>query len=82
LDPRKSLVFFGTLLVNSRPVTRTGPEVPQEALPLPVPPPAPRPVINFATNFCSLIELAEKTRIWEGERSSGARRNGWSHMEE
>ena len=28
------------------------------------------------------VELAGKTRIWEGERSSGARRNGWSHMEE
>ena len=31
---------------------RTGPEVPQEASPLPVPPPPPRPVINFTTN-CS-----------------------------
>lgn len=40
------------MLINSRPVMRTGPEVPQEASPLPVPPPPPRPVINFTTN-CS-----------------------------
>jgi len=26
------------MLINSRPVMRTGPEVPQEASPLPVPP--------------------------------------------
>ena len=29
------------MLINSRPVMRTGPEVPQEASSLPVPPPAP-----------------------------------------
>ena len=40
------------MLINSRPVMRTGPEVPQEASPLPVPPPPPRPVINFTTS-CS-----------------------------
>ena len=40
------------MLINSRPVMRTGPEVPQEASLLPVPPPPPRPVINFTTN-CS-----------------------------
>ena len=41
------------MLINSRPVMRTGPEVPQEASPLPVPPPPPRPVINFTTKLCS-----------------------------
>ena len=41
------------MLINSRPVMRTGPEVPQEASPLPVPPPPPRPVINFTTNLRS-----------------------------
>jgi len=30
------------MLINSRPVMRTGPEVPQEASSLPVPPPRPR----------------------------------------
>ena len=46
------------MLINSRPVMRTGPEVPQEASPLPqeaspqsVPPPPPRLVINFTTNL-------------------------------
>jgi len=29
------------MLINSRPVMRTGPEVPQEASSLPVPPPPP-----------------------------------------
>ena len=38
-------------LINSRPVMRTGPEVPQEASSLPVPSPPPRPVINFTTNL-------------------------------
>ena len=37
------------MLINSRPVMRTGPEVPQEASSLPVPPPPPWPVINFTT---------------------------------
>ena len=41
------------MLINSRPVMRTGPEVPQEASSLPVPPPPPRPVINFTTDLCS-----------------------------
>ena len=41
------------MLINSRPVMRTGPEVPQEASSLPVPPPPPRPVINFTTNLRS-----------------------------
>ena len=41
------------MLINPRPVMRTGPEVPQEASPLPVPPPPPRPVINFTTNLRS-----------------------------
>ena len=41
------------VLINSRPVMRTGPEVPQEASSLPVPPPPPRPVINFTTNLRS-----------------------------
>ena len=41
------------MLINSRPVMRTGPEVPQEAASLPVPPPPPRPVINFTTNLRS-----------------------------
>jgi len=41
------------MLINSRPVMCTGPEVPQEASSLPVPPPPPRPVINFATNLRS-----------------------------
>jgi len=41
------------MLINSRPVMRTGPEVPQEASSLPVPPPPPRPVINFTTNVRS-----------------------------
>ena len=41
------------MLINSRPVMRTGPEVPQEASSLPVPPPPPRPVINFtAGGYC------------------------------
>ena len=39
------------MLINSRPVMRTSPEVPQEASSLPVPPPPPRPVINFTTNL-------------------------------
>ena len=39
--------------ISSRPVMRTGPEVPQEASPLPVPHPPPRPVINFTANLCS-----------------------------
>jgi len=46
------------MLINSRPLMRTGPEVPQEASslpvppppPRPVPPPPPRPVINSTTN--------------------------------
>ena len=41
------------MLINSRPVMCTGPEVPQEASSLPVPPPPPRPVINFPTNLLS-----------------------------
>ena len=41
------------MLINSRPVKRTGPEVPKEASSLPVPPPPPRPVINFTTNLRS-----------------------------
>ena len=40
------------MLINSRPVMRMGPEVPQKASSLPVPPPPPRPVINFTTK-CS-----------------------------
>ena len=40
--------------INSRPVMRTGPEVPQEASSLPVPPPPPpRPANNFTTNLRS-----------------------------
>ena len=38
------------MLINSRLVMRTGPEVSQKASSLPVPPPPPRPVINFTTN--------------------------------
>ena len=41
------------MLINSRPVMRTGPEVPQEASSLPVLPPPSRPVINFTTNLRS-----------------------------
>jgi len=42
------------MLINSRPVMRTAPEVPQGGLSLPVPPPPPpRPVINFTTNLRS-----------------------------
>ena len=41
------------MLINSRPVMRTGPEVSQKASSLPVPPPPPRPVINFTTNLRS-----------------------------
>jgi hypothetical protein len=41
------------MLISSHPVMRTGPEVPQEASPLPVPPPHPRPVINFTANLRS-----------------------------
>ena len=45
------------MLINSRPVMRTGPEVPQEASSLPVPPPFPRPVINFTRVFCSVFNF-------------------------
>ena len=41
------------MFINSRPVMRKGPEVPQEASSLPVPPPPPRPVINLTTNLRS-----------------------------
>ena len=41
------------MLISSRPVMRTGPEVTQEASSLPVPPPPPRPVINCTTNLLS-----------------------------
>jgi len=52
------------MLINSRPVMRTGPEVPQEAYSLPVPPLPPRPVINFTTNLrCLTTRLVRRTLL-------------------
>ena len=50
--------------INSRPVMRTGPEVPQEASSLSVPPPPPRPMINFTTNFRSPHHAGCKENIF------------------
>ena len=40
------------LLINSRPVLRSGPEVPPERGALPLPPPPLRAVINFSSHLC------------------------------
>jgi len=40
------------MLINSRPVLRTGPEVPSERGELPLPPPPLRAVINFSSHLC------------------------------